>query len=67
MSPRQGRNTRNRYYKVVGTREFNGEVYRLLRFELPRLGRNARKKILDGILCESGADALIEIFGPRAA
>ena len=39
----------------------------LLRFILPKLGREGRKKILEDVLEESGAEALVEVFWTRSS
>ena len=55
------------FVKVVQERKERGVRMVLLRFNLPKLGREGRKKILEDVLEESGAEALVEVFWTRSS
>jgi hypothetical protein len=39
----------------------------LLKFKMPKMGREARRRIIDGVFEESGADALVECFWTKGS
>jgi len=51
--------------RILSTRNTNNRTLQLVKFNLPKMTRKRRNKILGAILVETGAVALIEFISPR--
>ena len=56
-----------RYYTVVGTQRFGSQVHTLIRFNLPEMSRDKRRKVLDAVMEEREAEALVECFWTKGS
>lgn len=52
-------------YESVCTRNIHDRILQLVRFNLPVMNSKQRKIVLEAILNETGAMALIEFISPR--
>jgi|GEM_PF-1952192 len=57
----------SQFYKVIGTQRFGDQVHTLIRFKIPQMGREKRRRILEAVMDESGADAMIECFWTKGS
>jgi len=51
--------------RVISTKNTDHRIFQLVKFTLPELSPKRRTKILEAILDETGAVALIEFISPR--
>lgn len=56
-----------RYYTVKGTQKFGDQVHTLIRFKMPEMSRAKRRSVLEAVMEEMGADALIECFWTKGS
>lgn len=55
------------FYSVIGAKSFGGVRLQLLKFNLPKVGRKTRNKMLNSLLDGRGADALVEVFWTKSS
>lgn len=55
------------YYTVMGTQRFGDQVHTLIRFKMPEMSRQKRREILEMVMKETGADALVECFWTKGS
>jgi hypothetical protein len=56
----------SRYFLMVDFKETDGQTLRLVHFNLPEMMRKARKGMLEKVMEEDKADALIEVISSKA-
>ena len=57
----------SQYYVVVGVQRLGGQIHTLLRFNIPKVSKQRRKAILEAVMGETGADALVECFWTKGS
>ena len=55
----------SQYFQVLDSKKVNGQTLRLVQFRLPEMTRKVRKGVLERIMEEDGADALIEVISSK--
>jgi hypothetical protein len=55
------------FYTVVGSQRFGGQVHTLLRFNIPKMSKSKRRAIIEGVMEEMKADALVECFWTKGS
>lgn len=56
-----------RYYKVMGTQRFGDQLHTLVRFKIPEMSREKRRQVLEAVMEETEADALVECFWTKGS
>jgi hypothetical protein len=55
------------YYTVLDQDSVGGQTRKLVRFRLPRMSREKRRKVIEHAMAENDADALIECFWTKGS
>ena len=56
-----------RYYRVKGSTKNGNQTRVLLRFDMPEMNHWKRRRILEAVMEEWGADALVEFFWTKGS
>ena len=51
----------------MATRRVGDQTHRLVKFRMPELGREARRRVIEDVFERSGADALVECYWNRGS
>ena len=56
-----------RFYTVIGQKRLGDDVHTLIRFDLPEMSNTKRRALLEAVMNETSADALVECFWTRGS
>ena len=55
------------FYTIIGEQKFGDQSHVLIRFKIPETSREKRRRILDRVMEETGADALVECYWTKGS
>lgn len=67
MGRKEAKPDYGKFYRVVSTRKVGGQIHQLVKFRMPKVGRDKRRRIIDSAFEKSGADAFVECFWTRGS